>query len=774
MAPILAHRIEGSPAVQPEAMANHGSTAPLEEYLLTTLGGSPFAFLQPDPKLQNVSLHLGKDYLDPIASSVSSLQAERAQRPKRKRKRGQSDPYDKQAPLRLKQVYLEGFGVQQVWEQVKRVLEANATELERELKQFESSPKVGRETNGFGKVSTPQINDFKSLGFDEDGFELGSPDKEDSEGRRSENDKDDLEDAEGSAGGDVEEIADRMANEENDEAHQAQQDTDEDDLMADSNFDTSSSRTFVADKNGLNDGFFSIEDFNRQSEFLEQQDARGDPDDGGVSDEEDIDWAMDPLSASNWTNGISMDEKPQRKRQENTENIPDEVEELASDEEDDGPIFGNADLDADESESEAGEGDIIGGANSINGLENTNDIRYADFFEPPLRKATNGKFDRALPKTQPSMSLTHAQPDEEDMQRTMDAVRRDIFEDESVGSANESDVPSGTTNPLSSRSNHQKRQAKLAAEIRRLEAANVAKRDWQLSGEARATDRPLNSLLEEDLDFERVGKPVPVITNEVSEDIESLIKRRILAREFDEVIRRRPDNLVTGAGKDLRRGRFELDDTKPKQSLAEIYEAEHLQNADPEGFVSKSDAKLKAQHAEIERLWKDVSAKLDALTSWHYKPAPPSASINIVTDAPTISMEDARPTAGGEAAGVSMLAPQEVYRAGEATDKRAEIMPKGGAAVRRDEMSKEDKRRRRRREKERIRKAGGVVERTDQKAKTTNTIIRSQKAKEQDAVVGQLKKGGVRVIGRKGDLQDVEGREVKDPRRRKGAGSYKL
>lgn len=137
-------------------------------------------------------------------------------------------------------------------------------------------------------------------------------------------------------------------------------------------------------------------------------------------------------------------------------------------------------------------------------------------------------------------------------------------------------------------------------------------------------------------------------------------------------------------------------------------------------------------------------------------------------------MEDARPTAGGEAAGTSMLAPQEVYRAGEAMDKKAEVMPKGGAAVRRDEMSKEDKRRRRRREKERIRKAGGVVERTDQKAKITSTIVKSKKAKEQDAVLGQLKKGGVRVIGRKGDLQDVEGKEVKDKSTIKGAGAYKL
>ena len=49
------------------------------------------------------------------------------------------------------------------------------------------------------------------------------------------------------------------------------------------------------DKFGLNDGFFSIDDFNKQTQFLENQDARGDPNDGAASDEEDIDWEADPM-----------------------------------------------------------------------------------------------------------------------------------------------------------------------------------------------------------------------------------------------------------------------------------------------------------------------------------------------------------------------------------------------------------------------------------------------------------------------------------------------
>ena len=61
-------------------------------------------------------------------------------------------------------------------------------------------------------------------------------------------------------------------------------------------------------------------------------------------------------------------------------------------------------------------------------------------------------------------------------------------------------------------------------------------------------------------------------------------------------------------------------------------------------------------------------------------------------------MEDARPTAGGEVAGASMLAPQELYKPGQEKNN-AEIVTKSGMPVSREEMSREQKLRRRRREK---------------------------------------------------------------------------
>ena len=716
-----------------------------DQLLLSTLSSSAHTFLQPPPSLHAASLVLAKRYLDPLATSISEVQAQRQQDARRKRKRGQPDGYDAQRMLRIKQIYTEGFEIEQIWEQARRVLDASREEVERSFPDSELQTAGGEQSrslvNGDSKGGKP----VKAVRFDEDGFEIGSSDSELGEYEEEEGftDQDAAEDAldHDIEMSDGEELIDA------EEMEELGSDFD----LEDGNRGGRPKEEFVPDKHGLNDGFFSIDDFNRQSEFLEQQDARGDPDDGAASDEEDIDWEADPASLALPTKGA---------RDAGT------GDEGESDEED-GPIFGNADLDA---EDFSDEGSVGSAMDDLGDLNNTNNILYADFFAPPARKAS--KRASRLPKTQPPTSASLAQePDAEaDIQRTISAVRRDIFEDDLSPGESEDDLApaSDPDAPLARRSNHQKRQAKLAAEIRKLEAANVAKRDWTLSGEARAADRPLNSLLEEDLEFERVGKPIPVITIEVSEDIEALIKRRILARDFDEVIRRRPGDLVTGAAKDVRRGRFELDDSKPQQSLAEVYEAEHLQNVDPEGYMSKRDEKLKKEHETIEKLWADVSAKLDALSSWHYKPKPPQASISVVADVPTISMEDARPSAGGDVGGQSMLAPQEVYKAGEGAEKKKEVMLKSGVAKARDEMTREEKLRRRRREKERIRKTGGLVE-------GKGKLPESKKSKDKKEVVGQLKRGGVRVIGKKGELKDVEGRAADD---RKGVGAggggYKL
>lgn len=68
----------------------------------------------------------------------------------------------------------------------------------------------------------------------------------------------------------------------------------------------------------------------------------------------------------------------------------------------------------------------------------------------------------------------------------------------------------------------------LSSQIAALEAENVGTKNWATKGEAKSRDRPVNSLLDEDLEYERMGKVVPVITEESTKTIEDLIKKRIL------------------------------------------------------------------------------------------------------------------------------------------------------------------------------------------------------------------------------------------------------
>ncbi|KAF2198733.1 Mpp10 protein [Delitschia confertaspora ATCC 74209] len=696
---------------------------------------SPDALLQSSKNYHASFLTLAKQYLDPLASAVSESQLRRQQELRQKRKRGEGYDDDIKV-LQLKKVHVDGFGPDQVWEQARRVLDAAKEETELVLPEIDgahSDLEHGSETSedeGEDGMEEGMTDDSESLGeegvdweLDEDevDYEMEDNGEEPSEGEDGDEDEEGLEAEEGESG-----------------------------MFSDEDDDDEPAEEYVPDPNGLNDGFFSIDDFNKQSEFLEQIDARGEP---PADDDEEIDWDADPLAGGAAKGDMGDDD----------DDMSDD------DDEEGGPTFGNMDLNAPEGESDDDEPLEDGEMDDISGVTNANNIMYADFFAPPAQKAGKNKNKKKRGRPNPHNFPSRNDPQdnkpadaEEDIERAMSKVHRDLFEDDDDAESDAGDLSDlDPSDPKSRRSTHERRQAKLAEEIRKLEAANVAKREWQLTGEARAADRPVNSLLEEALDFERAGKPVPVITAEVSEDIEALIKRRIIAGEFDEVLRRRPDDLATGP---KRRGRVELDDTKSGKGLAEIYEEEHLRQTDP-NFVDAKDEKLKKEHAEIEGLWKNVLRKLDSLSSWHYKPKPAEPNLEIRVDAPAIEMEDARPTAGGDVAGASMLAPQEIYKPGDDKTK-TEIVTTSGMPIAREEMTREQKLRRRRREKERIKKAN-----VNEKGKPVSG--KEKKANDKKQLLGDLKKGGVSIIGKKGQITDVDGGKVGD-KTRSGVGNLKL
>jgi U3 small nucleolar RNA-associated protein MPP10 len=721
-ASISSHTLSAG-SVQPPPMELQSSSSNLLASLLKT----PYAFLQPSTQLNASILAAAKRYLDPVAAGVSESQLQRQQELRRKRKRG--DGYDVDINvLHLKKLHLDGFGVNQVFEQTRKIVDAATEEIELSLPQEDAQLAIIE-----GEDSEAELDEAEGNLSDSSLGEEGVDWEVDVEDAPSDEVYEGSEDDEG-------ELEDREADDEDLAMGEG-----EEDPFADSQSEDEPEEEYIPDPHGLNDGFFSIDTFNKQSEFMEELDARGEP---PASDDEEVDWDADPMnSGKRGGDGDSDDES-----------------------EEGGPTFGNVDLNAPEGDSDDGEPLEDGDMDGLDDTSNANNVMYKDFFAPPAQKAGKGnknkkKKGRPNPHNFPSATdPQNSKPDDDDIERTMSAAQRDLFEDDDDAEESDGNLTDlDPSDPKARRSTHERKQAKLADEIRKLEAANVAKREWQLSGEARAADRPINSLLEEDLDFERAGKPVPVITAEVSEEIEALIKRRILAGEFDEVVRRRPDDLATGPK--TRRGRFELDDTKSGKGLAEIYEEEHLRNTDP-NFVDERDEKLRKEHAEIAALWTSVSRKLDSLSSWHYKPKPAAPNLEIRVDAPTIEMEDARPTAGGEVGGASMLAPQELYKPGEEKNN-LEIVTKGGMPIAREEMSREQKLRRRRREKERIKKTA-----TNEEGKKEATG-QGKKKVQQKQLIGDLKKGGVQVIGKKGQVTDVEGKEVKD-QARKGAGSFKL
>jgi U3 small nucleolar RNA-associated protein MPP10 len=165
-------------------------------------------------------------------------------------------------------------------------------------------------------------------------------------------------------------------------------------------------------------------------------------------------------------------------------------------------------------------------------------------------------------------------------------------------------------------SKHEKRMEALCRQIAELEAENVRKKDWVLSGEADSRVRPQNSLLEEDLEFEQVMKAVPAVTERAVQDLEERIKARILDGRFDDVVRKRPVDDKPFLPSRI----FELNDTKSAQSLAQIYEAEYNKAVSGGAAVPSKDARLEKEHDEIEKLWESNCRKLDALCNAHFTP----------------------------------------------------------------------------------------------------------------------------------------------------------
>ncbi|KAF8317444.1 Mpp10 protein [Clavulina sp. PMI_390] len=261
---------------------------------------------------------------------------------------------------------------------------------------------------------------------------------------------------------------------------------------------------------------------------------------------------------------------------------------------------------------------------------------------------------------------------------TIQRLKSDLFDDEE----------SVDNDPAAAKSAHAKRQAALAEEIASFEAENVGQKDWTLMGEATSRSRPKNSLLEEDLDFERQGgaRAAPVMTEEATKTLEDMIKARIVDGRYDDVVRKR---VVEDDKAFLPSRMFELDGSKSSRSLAQLYEDEFAATRDGTGVVDDRDGKLAKEHEELDKLWNAICYKLDALSNAHFTPKAPSAEITTISNVATTSLESALPTTSSTS---TLLAPEEVLAPSKSDPRdRSELTPGEKRSARSKERKKRKK-----------------------------------------------------------------------------------
>ncbi|KAG0468835.1 hypothetical protein HPP92_018163 [Vanilla planifolia] len=244
---------------------------------------------------------------------------------------------------------------------------------------------------------------------------------------------------------------------------------------------------------------------------------------------------------------------------------------------------------------------------------------------------------------------------------TREKTAPDVQEDQ-ISVEEDKDGMEINTQNIGTLSTHEKELLKLRSKIEEMEKANLEPKLWTMQGEVTAVKRPKNSALEVDLDFEHNVRPPPVITEEVTASIEDLIKKkRIIEGNFDDV--QRAPKLPSRAPKELK----ELDETKSKKGLAEIYEEEYAQNT---GLASAPLSSSDEHKKEASLLFRRLCLKLDALAHFQFAPKPVIEEMSIQANVPALAMEEIAPVAVSD---VAMLAPEEVFQGKGNIKEEAEL-----------------------------------------------------------------------------------------------------
>lgn len=437
------------------------------------------------------------------------------------------------------------------------------------------------------------------------------------------------------------------------------------------------------------------------------------------------------------------DEKPSRKNQGNApsssggvedgffsfadmEAFADDAEMLANqgkliasdDDEDDDDGDGDGDEDegedgidkrADGDDDDNDEFDIDGAS-----TKDKHNFLYSDFFDP-VDEADAGESE--IYASQAAARRRALLLDE--------AEENDEKDEVDIGNEDEKEVDEEETNL-------QKRRAKMRKAIEAIEDANVSAKPWMLRGEVSAASRPKDSLLDTELSHDVSGAPKSFVSSEMNEDLEDVIKQRIVDGLFDDVVMALPDEYEAnkkGEKKELP----EISQEKPTESLADVYEREYNEEQEEkkkqmlasQSVERNEDKPETEEQKEVNDLFSKLAKKLDALTSLHFKPTEQDEKeIEVKSNVKAISKEEAIPDAVSDG---NLLAPREVF---SVDDKKA----KGER-----EKSKDERRANRRRNKTKGKKSK-VMDEAAKNAKTQADPVLADKRRAENALARRGKK----------------------------------
>mmetsp|Transcript_41934 Transcript_41934/g.58622 ORF Transcript_41934/g.58622 Transcript_41934/m.58622 type:complete len:318 (+) Transcript_41934:174-1127(+) len=231
---------------------------------------------------------------------------------------------------------------------------------------------------------------------------------------------------------------------------------------------------------------------------------------------------------------------------------------------------------------------------------------------------------------------------------------------------------------------------KMRKRVQKYEDELVESKPWQMMGQASKFDRPDESLLEESVTFEHATRTKPTITEEHTESLEDIIRRRIRDEAFDDVTPKTVEDMRTRK----KVTKEEISTEKSNKSLADLYEEDYVNKQQQQNKQAEEEEKeeLSEDQKEIQVLFRRVMHNLDKMSNFHFTPSLPEISVSVHTPAEkALTVEEVTPAAVSTE---DLLVPEEVYA-------KPRKLPKSSAEKTKEERATErqEKKRIKRREK---------------------------------------------------------------------------